>query len=121
IGLTKGSDDAVAAALGRSQADEQDLVLIVVDDRDEVAPASRQVRGGQLAFEDGVLQVVAIVAHGLEDFAQALVVADVVADKVTCTHPLTINPERIGRSRSNAGPPRAMGRAPAERTRSVRA
>ena len=79
-------DDAVAAPLGRPQVHEQHLVLVVVDDRRQLRPAPRQVRGRQLALEDGELQMVAVPAHGLKDFAQALVVADVVADQVGGAH-----------------------------------
>ena len=65
---------------------EQHLVLGMVDDRRQFRPAPRQVGRGKLALEDGVLQMVAVPAHGLEDFAQALVVADVVADQVGRAH-----------------------------------
>jgi len=86
IGFAEGRDHAVAPPRGGPQVDEQDLVLGMVDDRRQCGPASRQVGGGQLALEDGELQVVAEPAHGLEDFAEALVVADVVADEVGGAH-----------------------------------
>lgn len=40
----------------------------------------------EVAFKDGVLEVVAKVAAGLKDFAQALVIRDVVANKVGGAH-----------------------------------
>ena len=60
--------------------DEKHLVLSVVDDASEVRTAADEVCGGELALEDRELEVVAIAAHGFEDFAEALVVSDVVAD-----------------------------------------
>jgi hypothetical protein len=75
----------------------------VVDDRRQFSPASRKVRRGQLALEDGELQMVAVPAHGLEDLAQALVIADVVADQVTGAHNLSHRPKL---------PPPKMSRVP---------
>ncbi len=49
-------------------------------------PALRQVRSRKLAFENGILQMVAVPAHGLKHLAQPLVVADVVADQVGGAH-----------------------------------
>ena len=68
------------------EMDEQDLVFVVVDDAGEFGAAADEVAGGELAFEDGVLEVVAVTAHGLEDLAEAVVVADVVADEVGLAH-----------------------------------
>jgi len=42
--------------------------------------------------------MIAIVAHGLEDFAQALVVANVVADEVGDAHDATPPQARRGRN-----------------------
>jgi hypothetical protein len=36
----------------------------------------------ELAFEYGVLQMIAVATHGLEDLAKALVVRNVVTDKI---------------------------------------
>src|SRR5688572_793711 len=82
VRLTKGGDHAVAAAFSRAEVDEQHLILAVVNDLAELVPAANQVDRGELAFEDRVLQVIAEAAHGLVDFAEALVVADVVADEI---------------------------------------
>jgi hypothetical protein len=58
----------------------------MVDDRRQCGSAPRKVGGRQLALEDGKLQMVAEPAHRLEDLAQALVIADVVADQVGESH-----------------------------------
>ena len=86
IGDAESGDDAVAASFGGSEVDEEDLVFIVIDDAGEFGAAADDVAGGELAFEDGVLEVVAVAAHGFEDFAEALVVGDVVADEVGLSH-----------------------------------
>jgi hypothetical protein len=38
------------------------------------------------ALEDGILQVVAVAAHGFEDLAEAFVFADVVTDEIGLPH-----------------------------------
>ena len=55
---------------------------IVVDDAGEFGAAADEVAGRELALEDGVLKMVAVAAHGFEDFAKALVVRDVVTDEI---------------------------------------
>ena len=45
-----------------------------------------QIDRRELALEDRVLQMVAEIAHGLEDFAQPLIVADIVADEKSISH-----------------------------------
>jgi hypothetical protein len=82
----------------------------VVDDRRQCGPASRKVGGGQLALEDGKLQMVAEPAHRLEDFAQALVIADVVADQVGESHGITA-PNRIAQSGDGSFPLNTASRA----------
>ena len=86
VGLAEGGDDALAAAVAGAKVDEEDLVLAVVDDAAELLAAADEVAGGELALEDGELEVVAEAAHGLEDAAEALVVGDVVADEVGGAH-----------------------------------
>src|SRR5947207_2455517 len=58
------------------------------DDAGEVGSTAHQIGRGHLTLEYGVLQVVAVIPHRLEDLLQPLVVADVVADEVGCTHGL---------------------------------
>jgi hypothetical protein len=58
----------------------------VVNDGGKLGLAASEVGRSELAFEDGVLEVIAVVAHGLEDLPQALVIANVVADEVRGTH-----------------------------------
>lgn len=88
VGQAEGRDDAVAAAGGGAEVDEEDLVFVVLDDFAENVPALGEVDGRELALEDRVLQVVAEVAHGLIDPAEAFVVADVVADEIGVSHGL---------------------------------
>jgi hypothetical protein len=65
---------------------EQNLILIVVDDPGKFDTAPNKIAGRELALEHGILQMIAVPAHGLEDLAKALVVADVVADEVGLAH-----------------------------------
>ena len=86
VGAAEGGDDAVAAAFGGAEVDEEDLVLGVVDDLGEFAFEAGEVGAGELALEDGELEVVAPGAHDFEDAAEAFVVGDVVADEVGGAH-----------------------------------
>ena len=70
--------------------DEEDLVIAMVNDGGQCGAEADEIGFGQLAFKDGVLQVVAPAAHGLKDFAEALIVTDVVADEVGGTHSQTV-------------------------------
>ena len=88
IGLPERGNHAFAAALGRAEVDEQHLVFVVLDDLRERVAATSQVNRGELALEDRVLQMVAEVAHGFVDLAEALVIADVVADEESVAHSL---------------------------------
>jgi hypothetical protein len=81
--------------------DEQNLVFGVVDDAGEFDAAADEVGGGELAFEDGVLEVVAETAHEFEDFAEAAVVGDVVADEIGLAHGVTCR-ARLGSARVSA-------------------
>jgi len=83
---SEGGDDAVAAAFGGTEMNEEDLIFTVFDDAGEFGAAADEVAGSELAFEDGVLEVVAETAHEFEDFAEAAVVGDVVADEVGLAH-----------------------------------
>lgn len=86
VRFAEGGDDAVAAAGGRAEVDEEDLVLIVVNDLGEAATAGGEVLGGELAFEDGELEVISEIAKEFEDVAEAFGVGDVVADEVGGAH-----------------------------------
>jgi hypothetical protein len=72
----------VAPTFGWAQVNEQHLVFIMVNDSRERHPASNQIARRELAFEYGVLQMVAIATHGLKDLAKALVVRNVVTDQI---------------------------------------
>lgn len=86
IGLTERGDHAIAAAFGGAEVYEKDLIISVVDDAAKQLAAANQVGRGELALEDGKLEVIAEIAHGLEDLAQALVVGDIVADQIGGAH-----------------------------------
>ena len=75
--------------------DEQHLVLVMMNDLRQRRPATDQIGGGELTLEDGILQVIAKAAHGLEDLAESLVVADVVTNQVRLAHSTTLA-ERSG-------------------------
>jgi hypothetical protein len=86
IGLSESGNHSVAAPLRGPKVDEEYLVFGVIDDARQVRPATCQVRRGELALEDRILQVIAVTAHGLEDLAEALVIADIVTDQVRSPH-----------------------------------
>jgi len=86
VGLAEGGDDSIAAAFGGAEVDEEDLVFVVIDQIAQRVATFRQVDGVELALEDGVLEMVAEIAHGLVDLAEAFVVADVVADEESVPH-----------------------------------
>jgi len=45
-----------------------------MNDGAEFGAKTHEVGDGELALEDGVLEVVTVAAHGLEDFAEALII-----------------------------------------------
>lgn len=61
----------------------------MIDDASQIRPAAHQILSRELAFENRVLQMIPVVAHSLKDFAQALVIADVVADQIGVAHRFT--------------------------------
>jgi hypothetical protein len=78
--------DAITAPFGGPEMDKQNLIFVMVDDAGKFGAAPNQIAGSELAFEHRILQVVAVAAHGLEDLAEAFVVADVVTDEVGLAH-----------------------------------
>jgi hypothetical protein len=82
VRLPERSDNPVAPTFGWAQVNEQHLVFIMVNDSRQRRPASNQIARRELALEYGVLQMVAIATHGLEDLAKALVVRNVVTDQI---------------------------------------
>jgi hypothetical protein len=89
IGQPEGCDDPVASAFGRPEVNEEHLVLFVVNDFGEGLFDLDFFAGRQVAFEDGVLQVIAKVLARFEGQAQALAVGDVVADEIRGAHGLS--------------------------------
>ena len=86
VGLAQRADHPFAAAFGGAEVDEQHLVFVVLDDLTECVSALGQIDRRELALEDRVLRMVAKVSHGLEDLAEAFIVADVVADEKGISH-----------------------------------
>jgi hypothetical protein len=79
-------DYTIAASGGWAEVDNQDLVLPGVDDFSELLFQAQQIDGIELAFEDGILQVIAPVSQGLKNFAKPFIVADVVGNQVDVAH-----------------------------------
>lgn len=86
IRLTERGDHAVAMPFGRTEVDEEDLVLTVMDQFTKGVPALGEVDGSELAFKDRKLQVIAVVAHGPKNAPKPLVVAHVIANEVGVAH-----------------------------------
>lgn len=86
VRLTQRADGARAAFFGGSEVDKEDLVEFVVDDGGEFGTAPDEVNGGELAFEDGELQMISIASHRAKYLTKPLVVGDVVAYQVSCAH-----------------------------------
>ena len=86
IGLAERGDDPFATTVGRSEIDEQHLVVAVINNLVQFMLALSQVDWVELTFEDRVLQVISEIAHRLEDFAEPLVITDVIADEIGITH-----------------------------------
>ena len=66
--------------------DEQNLIFVMVDDEGEFGAAANEVAAGELAFEDGILEVIAVAAHSFEDLAEAFFIAYVVTDQIRLPH-----------------------------------
>ncbi len=78
----RGGDDAIAAALGGAEIDEEARPFVGVDKLGELGAEARQVSTSELALEDRVLDGVAPVSHDYKGPAEACVVGVVVADDV---------------------------------------
>lgn len=86
ITFTQRGNNAITTSFRRSQFNEEDLVLAMIDNLAQHVAATRQVRRRELAFEDGVLQVISHIPHGFEGFAETFVIADVITDQIGVTH-----------------------------------
>ena len=84
--MAEGRDHPLSPALRGAEIDEKHLVFVVFDDLAERVAAAGEIYGGKLALEDRVLEMVAKIPHCFEDFAQPLVIADVVADEKCVAH-----------------------------------
>ena len=84
----EAGDSFFSAIFRRAKVDEEDLVFLGVDDVSQLFLEFNFVGKAQVAFEYGVLEVVAVVATGFVNLAQAFGVADVVGDDVGGKHGL---------------------------------
>jgi hypothetical protein len=78
--LAERCDHAFAPPLAWAEVDEEHLVVAMVDQFTKHMPAIGEVNRSELALENRVLKMVPKITHGFEDFAEAFVIADVVAD-----------------------------------------
>ncbi len=62
----------------------------VIDNFGQALSALDQVAGGQLAFENAVLKMIAIGFHRFEDFAKPFVIGDVITNDVGRSHSLKL-------------------------------
>ena len=58
----------------------------MMDHLRQLSAQPNQVCARELAFEDGILKMVAETTQNLKDFPEALVVADIVADEIRSAH-----------------------------------
>jgi len=81
VGFAEGGNDAIAAAFGRAEVDEQDLVFFVMDDFGETGAEPDEIGSAELTFKDGELEMIAESAEDLEGPVAALIVRDVVVNQ----------------------------------------
>jgi hypothetical protein len=79
-------DHTISARTRRSEIDEQNLIVVVINDFSQFRPECDQFTSRQSAFEHRELQVIAPTAHGLEHVAQPFGVRDVVANDIGIAH-----------------------------------
>jgi len=86
IGRTNGADDAVSASFRGAEPDEENLIG---GWRNGVVQFPLHIdffRGGEVALEDRVLEVVSEVFADFENTAEAFVIGDVVGDEEGSSH-----------------------------------
>ena len=86
VGKSKRFDDSFATPFGRTEVDEQNLVVSVIDDGSKFFTKGEQFGRAELAFEDAVLKMVATSANRFENFLKPFVVANVLADQIGRPH-----------------------------------
>jgi len=84
--LAESRDDAFATSFGWSQIYEKNLVVCSVNDLGQALPTLNHVASRKLTFKDTVLKMVAVGLHSFEDFSEAFVIGDVIANDVGRTH-----------------------------------
>jgi hypothetical protein len=86
VGQAERGNHAIAAALGRTQSNEEHLVFIMFDDRGQFRFELNFLRRAQVAFKDRELKVIAKISADLKGPAQSLVIGDIVANQVGGSH-----------------------------------
>ncbi len=86
VGESQCGDDAIAAAFRGAEIDEQYLVLLGVDDFGKMPFQCHFFTGGQVAFKDGILEVISKILARFENVAQPFVIGDIVGDDVGVSH-----------------------------------
>ncbi len=76
-----------------------------MDDLRKLGAEPDEIHARELAFEDGILEMIAEAAEDLENFAQAPVVADVVRDKIRISHVVCDQQTILGGRRFRRQPP----------------
>ena len=86
VRLADRFDQAIGAIGCGTKVDHQNLVLTVMNDVSQFRFAAEQVGGGQLAFEDAVLEVITPITKAAKHLAQSLSVTDVVSNQIDSAH-----------------------------------
>jgi hypothetical protein len=86
IGFSEGADGAFGAGFAGAEGDEENLVFAVVDEFLEFGFHADAFDRGEVALEDGKLQVIAEIFAGFENAAQAFRIRDVVGDDIGRAH-----------------------------------
>ena len=86
VGFADGQGRRGVVAFGGAQGKDQDLVFPVVNKRIQVGNHLGTFFVGELALEDGVLQVLAISVHFFKNAPKAFVVGDIVCHEIDVSH-----------------------------------
>jgi len=89
VGNAKSFNASFSTAGCRTQVNEEDLIVPVVDDFTEQSTESCKLDRIQLAFEDRILKMITPVTKSSKDLAKAFIVANVVTDQVSRSHLLS--------------------------------
>lgn len=110
VGLAEGGDGAFGTAFGGAEGDEEHLVFALVDEGAEFVFEAEAFVRGEVALEDGELEVIAPIEAGFVDAAEAAWVADVVANDVGGAHGFLGSAMEGGRKRMLLAGERCLAR-----------